>query len=181
MMRRQGWRAYDRIRRLASYVVALVGLLGLLSAISRPARGRLQDLLQVLPFVVPRSAAITLVFVSFALLLTARGLRHGQRLAWASTLLLLATSAVLHVLKGLAPRMPSLTWITVFAVLGLLGLPLMASFPAEAMTFFGSVKNQPLAAFAVAAGLAIWTLGAGRRNRATRVVERKLDAFSAPL
>ena len=101
MMRRQGWRAYDRIRRLASYVVALVGLLGLLSAISRPARGRLQDLLQVLPFVVPRSAAITLVFVSFALLLTARGLRHGQRLAWASTLLLLATSAVLHVLKGL--------------------------------------------------------------------------------
>ena len=51
--------------------------------------------------------------------------------------------------------MPSLTWITVFAILGLLGLPLMASFPAEAMTFFGSVKNQPLAAFAVAGGLAI--------------------------
>jgi len=98
---RRGWRAHDRIRRLASYIVALVGLLGLLSAISRPARGRLQDLLQVLPFVVPRSAAITLVFVSFTLLLTARGLRHGQRLAWASTLLLLTVSAVLHVLKGL--------------------------------------------------------------------------------
>jgi lysyl-tRNA synthetase class 2 len=97
----QGWRARDRIRRLASYSVALIGLLGLLSAISRPARGRLETLLQVLPFVVPRSAATTLVFVSFTLMLTARGLRHGQRLAWTSTLLLLATSAVLHLLKGL--------------------------------------------------------------------------------
>jgi NADH:ubiquinone oxidoreductase subunit 4 (subunit M) len=66
-----------------------------------------------------------------------------------------AQTGSLQVLKGLAPRMPSLTWITVFAVLGLLGLPLMASFPAEEMTFFGAVKNQPLAAFAVAAGLAI--------------------------
>lgn len=97
----QRWRGHDRSRRLASYGVALVGLLGLLSATSRPARGRLESLLQVLPFVVPRSAATTLVFVSFTLLLTARGLRRGQRLAWASTLLLLAVSAVLHVLKGL--------------------------------------------------------------------------------
>ena len=66
-----------------------------------------------------------------------------------------AQTGSLHVLKGLAPRMPSLTWITLFSVLGLLGLPLMASFPAEEMTFFGAVKNQPLAAFAVAGGLAI--------------------------
>ena len=66
-----------------------------------------------------------------------------------------AQSGSLLVLKGLAPRMPSLTWLTVLAVMGLLGLPLMASFPAEMMTFFGAFKNQPLAAFAVAAGLAI--------------------------
>jgi NADH-quinone oxidoreductase subunit M len=66
-----------------------------------------------------------------------------------------AQTGSLHVLKGLAPRMPNLTWITVFAVLGLLGVPLMASFPAELMTFFGSFKNQPVGAFAVAAGLAI--------------------------
>jgi NADH:ubiquinone oxidoreductase subunit 4 (subunit M) len=43
----------------------------------------------------------------------------------------------------------------VLAVLGLLGLPLMASFPAEMMTFFGAFKNQPLFAFAVVGGLAI--------------------------
>jgi NADH-quinone oxidoreductase subunit M len=70
-----------------------------------------------------------------------------------------AQTGNLHVLKGLAPRMPSLTWITLLAVLGLLGIPLMASFPADAMTFFGSIKNQPLATFAVAAGLAIVAVG----------------------
>lgn len=94
-------RGRDRVRRVAAYGVAGVGLVGVLSAISRPVRSRLEDLLQVLPFIVPRSAATTLVFVSFTLLLTARGLRRGQRLAWASTLLLLATSAALHLLKGL--------------------------------------------------------------------------------
>ena len=40
---RQKWRAHDRIRRLAAYGVALVGVLGLLSAISPPARGRVLD------------------------------------------------------------------------------------------------------------------------------------------
>jgi NADH-quinone oxidoreductase subunit M len=72
-----------------------------------------------------------------------------------ATLVERAQSGSLHVLRGLAPRMPILTWITVFGVLGLLGVPLMASFPAEAMTFFGSFKNQPVGAFAVAAGLAV--------------------------
>ena len=66
-----------------------------------------------------------------------------------------AQSSSLQVLRGLAPRMPNLTWITLFAVCGLLGVPLMASFPAEAMTFFGSIKNQPLGTFAVVVGLAI--------------------------
>jgi NADH-quinone oxidoreductase subunit M len=66
-----------------------------------------------------------------------------------------AQSRNLRVLSGLAPRMPNLSWITLFAVFGLLGVPLMASFPAEAMTFLGSFKNQPVAAFAVVAGLAV--------------------------
>jgi NADH-quinone oxidoreductase subunit M len=70
-----------------------------------------------------------------------------------------AQSRSLRVLSGLAPRMPNLSWILVFAILGLLGVPLMASFPAEAMTFFGSFKNQPVGAFAVAAGLAVVAVG----------------------
>jgi NADH-quinone oxidoreductase subunit M len=66
-----------------------------------------------------------------------------------------AQSRSLYVLSGLAPRMPNLSWLMVFAVFGLLGVPLMASFPAEAMLFFGSFKHQPVGAFAVAAGLAV--------------------------
>ena len=58
-------------------------------------------LLDFLPFHVARRAATTLVLVSFALLLTARGLRRGQRLAWAGTMSLLVIMVVLHVVKGL--------------------------------------------------------------------------------
>jgi NADH-quinone oxidoreductase subunit M len=66
-----------------------------------------------------------------------------------------AQSRSLQVLGGLAPRMPKLAWLLVLAALALLGVPLMASFLAEAMTFFGTFKNQPVGGFAVAAGLAI--------------------------
>jgi NADH-quinone oxidoreductase subunit M len=70
-----------------------------------------------------------------------------------------AQSRSLNVLSGLASRMPNLSWLMLFGVLGLLGTPLMASYPAEAMTFFGSFRNQPVGAFAVAAGLAVVAVG----------------------
>lgn len=95
------WFRRDRSRRIASYGVAGLGVLGLLSAASRPMRGRLTDLLQIVPFVVPRTAAVTLVFASFALLLTARGLRRGHRLAWLAATSLLVISVALHVVKGI--------------------------------------------------------------------------------
>ena len=91
----------ERSRRIASYGVSALGLLGLLSALSPPMRGRLQVLLDVVPFVIPQTAAVTLVFVSLALLLTARGLRRGQWLAWSATMLLLGASVVLHLVKGI--------------------------------------------------------------------------------
>ena len=58
-------------------------------------------------------------------------------------------------LSGIAPRMPKLAWLTVLAALGLLGVPMMASFTSEVMTFFGAFRTQPVGAFAVAAGLAL--------------------------
>src|SRR5207249_10238241 len=61
----------------------------------------------------------------------------------------------LAVLSGLAPRMPNLGWLLMIAALALLGVPILASFAAEVMTFFGAFKNQPIGAFAVAAGLAV--------------------------
>ena len=59
------------------------------------------------------------------------------------------------VLSGLAPRMPNLAWLMTLAAFALLGVPILASYSAEVMTFFGAFKNQPIGAFAVAAGLAV--------------------------
>jgi len=61
----------------------------------------------------------------------------------------------LAVLSGVGPRMPKLAWLTVLAALGLLGVPLMATFTSNEMTFFGAFKTQPVGGFAVAAGLAL--------------------------
>lgn len=80
----------DRTRRLASFGVCWLATIGLLSAASRPLRGRLEPLLQLVPFL-----------VSFALLLIARGLRRGHHLAWLAAMALLLVSVVLNVAKGI--------------------------------------------------------------------------------
>jgi NADH-quinone oxidoreductase subunit M len=66
-----------------------------------------------------------------------------------------AQSRSLFVLSGLAPRMPNIAWLLTLAAFALLGVPILASYSAEVMTFFGAFKNQPVGAFAVAAGLAV--------------------------
>ncbi len=66
-----------------------------------------------------------------------------------------AQSRSLLVLSGLAPRMPNLAWLLIGAALAILGVPVLATFPAELMTFFGAFKTQPIGAFAVAIGLAV--------------------------
>jgi proton-translocating NADH-quinone oxidoreductase chain M len=66
-----------------------------------------------------------------------------------------AQSRSLRVLSGLAPRMPVLTWLLIVAGMAVLGVPLLATFTADLMTFFGSFKTQPIGAFAVAAGLGV--------------------------
>jgi lysyl-tRNA synthetase class 2 len=91
----------ERTRRAAAWAVAAVAVLSLLSALTTPLRGRLAALLEALPVEVPQAAAATVVFVAAALLLLAWGLRRGRRLAWTATVLLLAATAVLHVLKGI--------------------------------------------------------------------------------
>lgn len=75
-------------------------------------------------------------------------------------------------LSGVAPRMPKLAWLMVLAALGLLGVPMMASFTADLMMFFGAFKTQPVGAFAVAAGLALTAIAVAV------VVQRVL--FGAP-
>jgi proton-translocating NADH-quinone oxidoreductase chain M len=66
-----------------------------------------------------------------------------------------AQSRSLQVLSGLAPRMPNIAWLMFIAALALLGVPILSSYMATVMTFFGAFKTQPIGAFAVAVGLAI--------------------------
>ena len=66
-----------------------------------------------------------------------------------------AQTRAVAVLSGLAPRMPKLAWLTVLAALGVLGVPLMATFTSNEMTFFGAFKTQPVGAFGIALGLAL--------------------------
>ncbi len=66
-----------------------------------------------------------------------------------------AQSRSLAVLSGLAPRMPNVAWLMLIAALAVLGVPILASYTSEVMTFFGAFKTQPIGAFAAAAGLAV--------------------------
>ena len=87
--------------------------------------------------------------------LFAGGLAAALIVSVCGTLSERAQSRSLHVLAGLAPRMPILTWLMVLAGLAVLGVPLLATFTSNLLTFFGSFKTQPIGAFAVAAGLAL--------------------------
>jgi NADH-quinone oxidoreductase subunit M len=101
-------------------------------------------------------AALTPIAIAgSALSIFTGGLAAALVVAAAWTLTERAQTRSMQLLSGLAPRMPILTWVVVLAALGLLGVPLMASFPAETMILFGSFQTQPVGAFAVAAGLAL--------------------------
>lgn len=97
-----------RTRRAASRLASALAVVSLALAAFPPLWLRLDLVDGLLPVVVdghphllPRTAATALVFVSVGLLVVARGLRRGQRLAWGSAIALLVVAAVLHLGKGL--------------------------------------------------------------------------------
>jgi NADH-quinone oxidoreductase subunit M len=101
-------------------------------------------------------AALSPLSIAGAVLsLFAGGLAGALIVGVCATLAERAQSRSLLVLGGLAPRMPTLTWLLIFGGFAVLGVPLLATFPAELMMFFGAFKNQPVGAFAVAGGLVV--------------------------
>ncbi len=105
-------------------------------------------------------AAVSPLGIGGAVLsLFAGGLAAALIVGVTATLTDRAQTRSLLMLGGLAPRMPNLTWLFTIAGLGVLGVPLMATFAAELMTFFGSFKTQPIGSFAVVAGLAVAAVG----------------------
>lgn len=90
-----------RTRRIAASLVALVGFITLASALSIPLHDRLHILEELLPLSVPETAGALAAIAGLGLLVVARGVRRGQRRAWATCMVLLGASVVLHLLKGL--------------------------------------------------------------------------------
>ena len=142
------------IAALAALTIAYAAVAALRSADLRWAAARLA----MVPggFTVFGLAALAPIAIAgSALSIFTGGLAAALIVAAAWTLTERAQTRSMQLLSGLAPRMPILTWVLVLAALGLLGVPLMASFPAEAMIFFGSFQSQPVGGFAVAAGLVL--------------------------
>ncbi|HEV7534591.1 MAG TPA: phosphatidylglycerol lysyltransferase domain-containing protein, partial [Acidimicrobiia bacterium] len=89
-----------RIRRRAALALGAAGVLNLVSAVTPPLRDRLRWVLAAVPLAVPQVAAVAVALAGLGLLLLGRGVRRGQRRAWAVAVALLLGSVVLHIVKG---------------------------------------------------------------------------------
>ena len=89
-----------RVRRVAAAMLVVVGFLSLVSSMSDPVNDRLQLLRHIFPLAVPQTAAAIAAFLGVGLIVLARGIRRGQRRAWAVCELLLVAVAGLNLVKG---------------------------------------------------------------------------------
>jgi lysyl-tRNA synthetase class 2 len=93
-------RRRGRVREIASRATLVLAVLSLLSATIHPLWQRMGLVRDLVPELVVHTARPSLALVAVVLLLTARGLRRGNRLAWLGTLAVLAVSVVIHLVKG---------------------------------------------------------------------------------
>jgi lysyl-tRNA synthetase class 2 len=165
----------DRRRRIAAGVVFAVAFLGVLSAVTPPLEGRLELLDDVLPLQLAQAASATLVFACLGLMLVARSLRRGGRLAWIAVLAMLSLSSVLHLVKGVDVEEAAVTaavaiWLAVHA----------ADYPVRPLA--GTVRRTvALAGTAAVASIAtslalVELLGAWGRHDPARFVQPAVTA-----
>jgi lysyl-tRNA synthetase class 2 len=86
---------------LLGRLVALLGVVTLVSALVPALRSRLALLTGVVPPVAPAAAAAGAAAVGVLLVVLSRGLRRGGRRAWWTAVWLIAAAIVLHLVKGL--------------------------------------------------------------------------------
>ncbi len=90
-----------RTRRQAGAILAIAGVLNLLSAITPPLSSRLDVIRDLVPIAVPETASALVAAAGIALLVLSWGVRRGQRHAWMLAVGITALSAILHIVKGL--------------------------------------------------------------------------------
>jgi lysyl-tRNA synthetase, class II len=134
--------AVGAIRRSApswcGALVALIGLIDVLSAVTPPERARFDAVTDMLTLGVADAAAAVAAVVGVLLIVLARGLRRGQRRAWVATVGLLSVSVLLHLAKGLDVEEAVLT-------LGLLGIMISVRDQFDARSDAAGPRSAPLA------------------------------------
>lgn len=88
------------VRRTASFLLFLDGLLDLLITAAPPLRSRLHNVLTVLPLGVATSAAAVTAVAGISLIMMARGIRRGQRRSWFVAVGILTLSIFTHLARG---------------------------------------------------------------------------------
>ena len=88
------------IRRIASGLLFLDGLINLIVTASPPLRSRLHSVLSILPLGAAQSAAAVTAVAGIALIMMARGIRRGQRRSWWVAVAALAITIVAHLARG---------------------------------------------------------------------------------
>ncbi len=88
------------VRRWASGLIFLDGLLNVAVTVSPPLRSRLHTVLTILPLSVAQSAAALTAVAGVAMIMMARGIRRGQRRAWFLTSSALGVTIVAHLARG---------------------------------------------------------------------------------
>ena len=87
--------------RFAAILVALMGVVNVLSAVTPALSDRIKYLDSFSPFEVSHGGHLTASLAGFALLMLAGNLARRKRVAWLLTLCLLGISAISHLVKGL--------------------------------------------------------------------------------
>ncbi len=88
------------VRRLASGLIFLDGLVNVTVTVLPPLRSRLHLVLSVLPLDVAKSAAAITAVVGVGMIMIARAMRRGQRRAWLLGVAGLAVTTLAHLARG---------------------------------------------------------------------------------
>ena len=88
------------VRRWASGLVFLEGLINVIVTATPPLRSRLHEVQTMFPLGVAQSAAAFTAVAGIAMIMMARGIRRGQRRAWFVACVVLAVTVFAHVLLG---------------------------------------------------------------------------------
>lgn len=87
--------------RIIAVLTGLMGIINMISAVQPALIERLRILERISPLAVRHGGRLTAALAGFALLTLGRGLWRRKRVAWLAAIIMLAISAISHLVKGL--------------------------------------------------------------------------------